>query len=58
MAVVVDSFEVVQAPPPPAAAQAPAADQQAPPPDPALAEQELERAERRLLARAARLHAT
>ena len=57
MAVVVDEFEVVQAPPPPAPAQ-PAAEQHAPPPDPALAEQELERAERRLLARAARLHAT
>jgi hypothetical protein len=58
MAVVVDSFEVVQAPPPPAAAPPPAEPQASPTPDPALAEQELERAERRLLARAARLHAT
>jgi hypothetical protein len=57
MAVVVDSFEVVQAPPP-AAAPPPAEPQASPTPDPALAEQELERAERRLLARAARLHAT
>ena len=56
MAVVVNEFEVVDAPPPPAAAQPSAPPP--PAPDPALAEQELERAERRLLARAARLHAT
>jgi len=57
MAVVVNEFEVVQTPPP-AAAQAPVEPQAPPAPDPALAEQELERTERRLLARAARLHAT
>lgn len=55
MAVVVNEFEVVSAPPPQQQTQAPAV--KPPPPDPALAEEELERALRNLHARAARLHA-